>query len=104
MIPTTFRYSSFRNQAVCPLPADPVSAHAPDFVAIFVHIRSILAVIRPLVWHPAEVRNINLIAGLQFYLPISLAALFSKGEWKPIEHRVSAASLRGSGRSELLPF
>ena len=38
------------------------------------------------------------------YLPISLAALFSKGEWKPIEHRVSAASLRGSGRSELLPF
>ena len=38
------------------------------------------------------------------YLPISLAALFSNGEWKPIEHRVSAASLRGSGRSELLPF
>ena len=38
------------------------------------------------------------------YLPISLAARFSKGEWKPIEHRVSAASLRGSGRSELLPF
>lgn len=38
------------------------------------------------------------------YLPISLAAFFSKGEWKPIEHRVSAASLRGSGRSELLPF
>ena len=38
------------------------------------------------------------------YLPISLAALFSKGEWKPIEHRVSAASLRGSSRSELLPF
>ena len=38
------------------------------------------------------------------YLPISLATLFSKGEWKPIEHRVSAASLRGSGRSELLPF
>ena len=38
------------------------------------------------------------------YLPISLAALFSKGEWKPIEHRVSAASLRSSGRSELLPF
>ena len=38
------------------------------------------------------------------YIPISFAALFSKGEWKPIEHRVSAASLRGSGRSELLPF
>ena len=38
------------------------------------------------------------------YLPISLATLFSKGEWKPIEHRVSAASLRSSGRSELLPF
>ena len=38
------------------------------------------------------------------YLTISLAALFSKGEWKPIEHRVSAASLRSSGRSELLPF
>ena len=28
------------------------------------------------------------------YIPISFAALFSKGEWKPIEHRVSAASLR----------
>ena len=38
------------------------------------------------------------------YIPISFAALFSKGEWKPIEHRVSAASLRGRGREELLPF
>ena len=67
MIPTTFRCSSFRNQVVCPLPADPVSAHAPDFIAIFVHIRSILAVIRPLVWYPAKARNIDLIAGLQLY-------------------------------------
>ena len=67
MIPTTFRCSSFRDQVVCPLPADPVSAHAPDFIAIFVHIRGILAVIRPLVWHPAKARNINLIARLHFY-------------------------------------
>lgn len=67
MIPTTFRCSSFRNQVVCPLPAYPVSTHAPDFVAIFVHIRGILAVIRPLVWYPAKARNIDLIAGLQLY-------------------------------------
>ena len=34
------------------------------------------------------------------YIPISFAALFSKGEWKPIEHRVSAASAGpGPGRS-----
>ena len=38
------------------------------------------------------------------YIPISFAALFSKGEWKPIEHWVSAASLRGRGREELLQF
>lgn len=38
------------------------------------------------------------------YIPISFAAFFCKGEWKPIEHRVSAASLRGRGREELLPF
>ena len=38
------------------------------------------------------------------YIPISFAAIFCKGEWKPIEHRVSAASLRGRGREELLPF
>ena len=67
MIPTTFRCSSFRNQVVCPLPADPVSAHAPDFIAIFVHIRGILAVIRPLAWYPTKARNIDLIAGLQLY-------------------------------------
>lgn len=67
MIPTTFRCSSFRDQVVCPLPADPVSAHAPDFIAIFVHIRGILAVIRPLVWYPTKARNIDLIAGLQLY-------------------------------------
>lgn len=67
MIPTTFRCSSFRDQVVCPLPAYPVSTHAPDFVAIFVHIRGILAVIRLLVWYPAKARNIDLIAGLQLY-------------------------------------
>ena len=67
MIPTTFRCSSFRDQVVCPLPADPVSAHAPDFIAIFVHIRGILAVIRPLVWYPTKARNIDLIAGLRAY-------------------------------------
>ena len=38
------------------------------------------------------------------YIPISFAAIFCKGEWKPIEHRVSAESLRGRGREELLPF
>ena len=38
------------------------------------------------------------------YIPISLAAFFCKPQWKPIEHRVSAASLRGRGREELLPF
>ena len=47
MIPTTFRCSSFRGQVVCPLPAYPVSTHAPDFVAIFVHTRGILAAIPP---------------------------------------------------------
>ena len=52
MIPTTFRCSSFRDQVVCPLPAYPVSTHTPDFVAIFVHIRGILAVIPSLVWYP----------------------------------------------------
>ena len=29
------------------------------------------------------------------YIPVSFAALFAKVEWKPIEHRVSLASLRG---------
>ena len=38
------------------------------------------------------------------YIPISFAALFSKGEWKPIEHRVSAAHLRSRDRQEVLPF
>ena len=67
MRPTTFRCSSFRDQVACPLPAYPVSTHAPDFVAVFVHIRGILAVIRPLVWYPTKARNIDLIAGLQLY-------------------------------------
>ena len=38
------------------------------------------------------------------YFPISLSAFFSKVEWKPIEHRVSAASLHHRRREELLPF
>ena len=31
-------------------------------------------------------------------------ALFTGGEWKPITHRVSAASLRQRPKQELLPF
>ncbi len=38
------------------------------------------------------------------YLPISLSVLFQKVEWKPIEHRVSAASMRRQGEQNLLPF
>ncbi len=38
------------------------------------------------------------------YIPISLSAFFCKVEWQPIEHRVSAASLRRRQREELLPF
>ena len=36
--------------------------------------------------------------------PISLAAFFCKPQWKPIEHRVSAAHLRSRDRQEVLPF
>lgn len=36
------------------------------------------------------------------YIPISLSAFFRKVEWQPIEHRVSAASLRGRHKEELL--
>ena len=38
------------------------------------------------------------------YLPIAVCALFSAGEWKPIAHRVSAASLRQRKEQDLLPF
>ncbi len=38
------------------------------------------------------------------YVPIALSALFRKVEWKPVEHRVSAASLRTRGKQEALPF
>lgn len=38
------------------------------------------------------------------YIPIALSALFTGGEWKPIRHRVSAASLRQRPKQELLPF
>ena len=38
------------------------------------------------------------------YIPIALSALFTGGEWKPITHRVSAASLRQRPKQELLPF
>ncbi len=38
------------------------------------------------------------------YIPIAVSAVFCKIEWKPVEHRVSAASLRARGRQEALPF
>lgn len=38
------------------------------------------------------------------YIPISLSAFFCKAEWKPIEHRVNAASLHHRRQEELLPF
>ena len=38
------------------------------------------------------------------YIPISLSALFQKVEWKPIEHRLSAAQMRRRKGSEALPF
>ena len=38
------------------------------------------------------------------YIPIALSAVFCKIEWKPVEHRVSAASLRTRGKQEALPF
>ena len=38
------------------------------------------------------------------YIPISLSALFCRVEWKPIEHRVSAAQMRRRKGSEALPF
>ena len=38
------------------------------------------------------------------YIPISIYVLFRKVEWKPIEHRVSRASLKTRDRQEELPF
>ena len=39
------------------------------------------------------------------YIPISVAALFQRNvQWKPIEHRVSAARLRERKNKDLLPF
>ena len=39
------------------------------------------------------------------YIPISVAALFQRNvQWKPIEHRVSAAQLRERKNKDLLPF
>ena len=38
------------------------------------------------------------------YLPIAICALFTKPEWKPIEHRVSAAQLRKRRVQELIPM
>lgn len=38
------------------------------------------------------------------YLPIAIAALFTKPDWKPIEHRVSAAKLRKRKAQELIPM
>ena len=38
------------------------------------------------------------------YMPIALAVLFKKVEWKPIEHKVSAASLKQRSSEEALPF
>lgn len=38
------------------------------------------------------------------YVPIAVSVLFCRTEWKPIEHRVSAASLKTRGEQEALPF
>lgn len=38
------------------------------------------------------------------YLPIAITALFTKPEWKPIEHRVSVAKLRKRAAQELIPM
>ena len=38
------------------------------------------------------------------YLPIAICAMFTKPEWKPIEHRVSAAQLRKRRVQELIPM
>jgi cellulose synthase/poly-beta-1,6-N-acetylglucosamine synthase-like glycosyltransferase len=38
------------------------------------------------------------------YIPIAVSALFRRVEWKPVEHRVSAAALRQRGEQETLPF
>ena len=38
------------------------------------------------------------------YIPIAVSVLFRKIEWKSVEHRVSAASLRQRDKQEALPF
>ena len=38
------------------------------------------------------------------YIPIAISALFCRVEWKPIEHRISAARMRQRKGSEMLPF
>ena len=38
------------------------------------------------------------------YVPIAVSVLFCKTEWKPVEHRISAASLRRRNGREALPF
>ncbi len=38
------------------------------------------------------------------YIPIAISVLFCKIEWKPIEHKVSAASLKQRSSEEALPF
>ncbi|MBE6990176.1 MAG: glycosyltransferase [Ruminococcaceae bacterium] len=38
------------------------------------------------------------------YIPIAVSVLFCRIEWKPVEHRVSAAALRKRGSQEALPF
>ncbi|MBR4636681.1 MAG: glycosyltransferase family 2 protein [Clostridia bacterium] len=38
------------------------------------------------------------------YVPIAISVLFRRVEWKPIEHRVSAAKLMARGKEEALPF
>ena len=40
------------------------SAHDADFVAVFVNVRAVFAVIWPLVFQPTEALHINHIAGL----------------------------------------
>lgn len=38
------------------------------------------------------------------YVPIAISVLFCRIEWKPVAHRVSAASLKTRGKQEALPF
>ena len=50
-----------------------------------------------------QATGFGILAGAN--IPIALSVLFCKTEWKPVEHRVSAASLRQRrSKQEALPF